>query len=67
MKELGQLFHIGLSGPELTSEEAKFIVDNNIGGITLFDRNLETLSSDAAKASEIAHAISYEISERESR
>ena len=30
-----------------------------------FDRNLETLSSDVAKASEIAHAISHEISERE--
>ncbi len=30
-----------------------------------FDRNLETLPSDAAKASEIAHAIRYEISERE--
>ena len=30
-----------------------------------FDRNLDTLTSDAAKASEIAHAISYEISQRE--
>ena len=30
-----------------------------------FDRNLETLPSDAAKASEIAHAIRYEINERE--
>ncbi|MGK7895506.1 MAG: type I restriction endonuclease subunit R [Xenococcus sp. (in: cyanobacteria)] len=30
-----------------------------------FDRNLETLPSDAAKASEIDHAIRYEINERE--
>ena len=29
-----------------------------------FDRNLDTLTSDAAKASEIAHAINYEISQR---
>ncbi len=38
--QLGQLYFIGLKGPELTSEEADFIVKNNIGGVTLFDRNL---------------------------
>lgn len=37
--KLGQLFFIGLSGPALTSDEKKFIVENNIGGVTLFGRN----------------------------
>lgn len=37
---IGQHILIGLSGPVLTSEEKKFIVENNISGVTLFDRNL---------------------------
>jgi beta-N-acetylhexosaminidase len=35
----GQLTLIGISGPALTEEEKKFIVDNNISGVTLFARN----------------------------
>ncbi len=41
-RSLGQALIIGLKGPSLTTEEAKFIVENNIGGVCLFDRNLET-------------------------
>jgi beta-N-acetylhexosaminidase len=40
--KIGQLFFIGLQGTELLSEEAQFIVDNNIGGVILFSRNIET-------------------------
>ncbi len=44
MRELiGQQLIIGLSGEELTQEEAQFIVENNIGGIILFDRNLKSV------------------------
>lgn len=39
-KALGQLFIIGLDGPHLTDEEAKYIVDNNIGGVILMGRNV---------------------------
>lgn len=39
---VGQLFFIGLEGPELTTKEADFIVKNNIGGVTLFARNLKS-------------------------
>lgn len=36
----GQHFFIGISGHALTMEEKNFIVDNNIGGVVLFARNL---------------------------
>lgn len=39
---LGQHIFIGLSGKSLTQDERKFIVDNNIGGVTLFGRNCES-------------------------
>ncbi|OFZ16310.1 MAG: hypothetical protein A2Z20_07610 [Bdellovibrionales bacterium RBG_16_40_8] len=39
---IGQLFFIGLEGPELTAKEADFLIKNNIGGVTLFARNLKT-------------------------
>lgn len=38
-KLIGQLIFIGLSGPTLTSDEKKFIIENNIGGVVLFPRN----------------------------
>jgi len=41
-QKIGQLFLIGISGTELTSEEANFIVKNNIGGVVLFARNLDS-------------------------
>jgi len=41
--QLGQLFFIGLSGLTLTSQEKKFIVENNIGGVVLFNRNIASV------------------------
>lgn len=37
---IGQHFFIGLSGHALTNDEKQFIVENNIGGICLFGRNV---------------------------
>lgn len=37
---VGQLTLIGISGHTLTSEEKKFIVENNISGVVLFARNV---------------------------
>jgi beta-N-acetylhexosaminidase len=39
---VGQLFFIGIDGPELSAKEADFITKNNIGGVTLFGRNLKS-------------------------
>ena len=41
-RNLGQSLIIGLKGPALEADEADFIVDNNIGGVILFDRNVES-------------------------
>ncbi len=43
MNELGQLFITGINGHYLTDEEARFISDEKIGGVILFDRNFESL------------------------
>lgn len=44
MREIiGQQIIIGLEGEELQAEEAQFIVENNIGGVILFGRNLKSL------------------------
>ena len=40
--KIGQHLIIGLKGAELTDDETKFIVQHNIGGIILFDRNVES-------------------------
>ncbi len=40
---IGQQFITGLSGEKLTPEESRFIVENNIGGVILFERNLKSL------------------------
>lgn len=37
---IGQHMFIGISGHALTADEKKFIVENNIGGICLFGRNV---------------------------
>ena len=42
-KQIGQHFIIGLRGKELLAEESQLIVDHNIGGVILFDRNLESV------------------------
>lgn len=39
-KLIGQQIIIGVSGHALTADEKKFIVENNIGGVVLFGRNL---------------------------
>lgn len=39
---IGQHMFIGISGHALTAEEKKFIVENDIGGICLFGRNVST-------------------------
>lgn len=39
-KLIGSHFLIGVSGFSLTAEEKKFIVENEIGGVVLFPRNL---------------------------
>ena len=36
---IGQHMIVGLAGQALTSEEKKFIVENNIGGVVLMGRN----------------------------
>jgi beta-N-acetylhexosaminidase len=41
LPNLGQLFFIGIQGTELTKAEAQFITENDIGGVTLFGRNLK--------------------------
>lgn len=41
-KEFGQLVFIGLEGTDLKSHEADFMTQNNIGGVTLFGRNVKT-------------------------
>ncbi len=41
-KHIGQLLFIGLEGTELKKHEADFIIKNDIGGVTLFARNLKT-------------------------
>ncbi len=40
-QKIGQHLIIGIKGPQLLKEEEDFIVQNNISGIILFDRNLD--------------------------
>ena len=41
-QQVGQQFIIGLNGTDLSAEEAEFIVRNNIGGVILMRRNVES-------------------------
>jgi len=43
MKKLGQLFITGISGTSLTTDEKKFLKEEDIGGIILFSKNFESL------------------------
>ncbi len=38
---IGQTLFVGLSSTSLKEEEKSFLVENNIGGVILFDRNIE--------------------------
>lgn len=40
--KIGQLFVIGLRDKVLTQDEAEFIIKNNIGGVILFSRNVDS-------------------------
>ncbi len=42
MSSVGQLVITGISGPALTNEEKKFIEDEDIGGVILFQNNYES-------------------------
>lgn len=42
LEKIGQLLIIGLRDKVLTQDEAEFIVKNNIGGVILFSRNVES-------------------------
>ncbi len=42
VEKLGQLLIIGIRGTSLTEDEAEFIITNNIGGVILFARNIES-------------------------
>lgn len=42
IEKLGQLLIIGIRGTSLTEDEAEFIITNNIGGVILFARNIES-------------------------
>lgn len=41
-QQIGQTFIIGFQGPNPSNEVKKFITTNNIGGVILFDRNIES-------------------------
>lgn len=41
-QKIGQQTIIGISGKSLTEDEKSFIIDQNIGGIILFSRNIES-------------------------
>ena len=42
VEKIGQLLFIGIRGKTLTQEETEFIIKNNIGGVILFARNIES-------------------------
>ncbi len=50
---IGQHIIIGLSGLTLTSEEKQFIVENDIGGVVLFARNVQSPEQIAALTKEL--------------
>lgn len=50
---VGQHIFIGLSGLSLTTQEKKFIIDNNIGGVILFGRNIQSPEQVHALCSEV--------------
>ncbi|MBY0314369.1 MAG: beta-N-acetylhexosaminidase [Bdellovibrionales bacterium] len=53
IEKIGQQLIIGIQGKTLLDEEKEFIVKYNIGGVILFDRNLESPAQIHALVSEI--------------
>ncbi len=61
---IGQHLIIGISGKELTTDEIKFLIHNQIGGIILFERNLESpeqISELCAKIQSLRHSTEEKI------
>jgi len=42
VEKIGQQFIVGIQGPELLPEEREFLTKYNVGGVILFDRNLQS-------------------------
>ena len=53
MSEIGQLVFTGISGTSLTTEEKKFLEEENIGGVVLFAQNYES----PAQVAELINSI----------
>lgn len=53
MNEIGQLIMTGVSGTSLTAEEAKFLEEENIGGVLLFAHNYDN----PAQLAELVNSI----------
>lgn len=53
-QSLGQHFFIGLKGLSLEPAEKKFIIENNIGGVILFGRNIQSPEQVHALCTEVA-------------
>ncbi|MGE3974059.1 MAG: beta-N-acetylhexosaminidase [Bdellovibrionales bacterium] len=51
--QIGQLMIMGLKGKSLEPDEKKFLIENNIGGVILFSRNIESPQQVHALCSEI--------------
>ncbi len=52
-QQIGQIMIIGLKGKALDADEKQFIIQNNIGGIILFSRNIEDPKQVHALVSEV--------------
>ena len=53
--KIGQHLIIGLQGSQLTDRETQFIIKHNIGGIILFDRNIESIKQLCQLCLDIQH------------
>ncbi|MCB0347951.1 MAG: beta-N-acetylhexosaminidase [Bdellovibrionales bacterium] len=50
---VGNIMMIGVQGKSLSTDEKKFLTENNIGGVTLFGRNIESLEQICSLIQEI--------------
>lgn len=62
-KKLGQLFVVGIKGTSVNQDEAQFIINNNIGGVVLFGRNIESPEQVHALCSQV-QALRHRMSEK---